>query len=175
MITSQQKAYNWKGFIVTNPNCTTTGTVTTLAPLHRKYGIKKLFCTSLRAVSGAGYPGVPSMDILDNVVTLISGEEEKMQWEASKIFGEVQKDGTVKFADFAVSAHCNRVGVTDGHTVCVSVELQNEPKDILEVEECIKNYLPEELYQYKSLMPSLPERPIRYREEPNRPQPRFDR
>lgn len=177
MIPMQQKKYEWKngGFIVTNPNCTTTGTVSVLTPIHNLFGIKKVFVTSMQAISGSGYPGVPSMDIVDNVVPYIGNEEEKMQWESQKIMGNVGDDGIVKYADFQVSAHCNRVAVTDGHTVCLSIELENKNVSVEMIKSALKNYQPEELYQYADVMPYLPTNPIRVREEENRPQPRFDR
>ncbi|HET7101909.1 MAG TPA: aspartate-semialdehyde dehydrogenase, partial [Terriglobia bacterium] len=120
MVRAQQKQRGWKGMIVTNPNCTTVGLVMSLAPLERAFGLEKVLVTSMQAVSGAGYPGVPSLDILGNVVPYIGGEEEKVEREAHKLLGKLQ-DGQVSKADFIVSAHCNRVLVEDGHTEAVSL------------------------------------------------------
>src|SRR5882724_9015404 len=110
------------GFIVTNPNCSTAGLVLVLKPLADAFGLEKIFVVTLQAVSGAGYPGVPSLDILGNVVPFIGGEEEKMEIEPQKICGDYV-DGEIRYAPFVISAHCNRVAVEDGHTECVSVKL----------------------------------------------------
>jgi aspartate-semialdehyde dehydrogenase len=166
LVAGQRARRPGKGFIVTNPNCSTIGLVMAAAPLHRALGITRLIVTTLQAISGAGYPGVPSADILDNVIPYIGGEEEKMESETLKILGSVRAP-----ASFPVSAHCHRVQVSDGHTLAISLETQERasPEEASRI-----------LREYRSPLaglglPSLPERPIDVREEPDRPQPRFDR
>ena len=112
------------GYIVTNPNCSAIGLVVALAPLHRKFAIESLFVTTMQAVSGAGYPGVASLDILGNVIPYIAKEEEKMEEETRKLLGRVRSDH-VEMADFTMTAHCNRVAVEDGHTESVSIKLRS--------------------------------------------------
>ncbi len=113
------------GYIVTNPNCSAIGLALALAPLQTKFGIESLFVTTMQAVSGAGYPGVPSLDILGNVVPFIKNEEEKMQEEVGKLLGTLKKD-RIEMMDAKISAHCNRVAVEDGHTECVSVKFSKK-------------------------------------------------
>src|SRR5690242_1232511 len=125
LVYEQRKHRGWKGMIVTNPNCTTVGLVMSLAPLERAFGLEKVLVTSMQAVSGAGYPGVPSLDILGNVIPHIGGEEEKVEQETQKLLGKLS-DGRVHPGDFAVSAHCNRVLVEDGHMESVSVALKSK-------------------------------------------------
>src|SRR5207245_4047232 len=157
------------GFIVTNPNCSTAGLVLVLKPLADAFGLEKIFVVTLQAISGAGYPGVPAMDIQANVVPFIRGEEEKMQQETQKILGEFTGEEIRPLAA-KVSAHCNRVPVTDGHTVTVSVELTTKPseQDLLA---CFDNFasVPQQRH-----LPSAPPRPIVYMPECDRPQPRRD-
>lgn len=170
-----------KGFIVTNANCSTTGLVVPLAALEAAFGpIDKCLVTTLQAISGGGYPGVPSMDILDNLVPYIGGEEEKIEWETSKILGGVLPDKSGfdyhKSSPITVSANCNRVAVIDGHTECVSVSFVNRPAPSPEqVAEVMRKYttLANELGKEK--VPSAPENPIVVTEEQDRPQPRLDR
>ena len=153
------------GGIITNPNCSTLGLALAIAPLHKSFGLKKVIATTLQAVSGAGYPGVSSLDVIDNCIPFIGGEEEKMEVEPLKIMGE--KD---RFADFKVSAQCNRVPFSDGHFISVSVELASKASR-QEVIEAIRTFDP-----LKELeLPSTPEPPLVYLEEDNRPQPRLDR
>ncbi len=116
------QARGWSGCILTNPNCTSTGLTVALKALQDSFGLKRVFVVSLQALSGAGYPGVPSLDIIDNVVPYIGGEEEKVEWEPRKMLGKLV-DSNVELTDTKFSAHTNRVGVADGHTVCASVEL----------------------------------------------------
>jgi aspartate-semialdehyde dehydrogenase len=168
LLPAQQKARSWKGQIVTNPNCSTIVLTMGLAPL-KQFGITKIITTTLQAVSGAGYPGVASMDILGNVVPFIGSEEEKMQQETQKIMGEFQGDHIEPLAA-KVSAHCNRVAVVDGHTVTVSVELSSKPSEA-EVRRAYDTFTA--LPQQRQL-PSAPVRPVIYMEEANRPQPRKD-
>jgi len=169
LIRVQQKNRGWKGFITTDPNCSTIGLALTLAPL-RQFGIKQVLVTTMQALSGAGYPGVPSLDILDNVVPFISGEEEKMESEAQKILGEFDGEA-IKFADFQASASCNRVNVKDGHLESVFVKLERDPS-LEEVEAAFVAFRGE---PQKLKLPSAPEQPIIVRHEKNRPQPRYDR
>jgi aspartate-semialdehyde dehydrogenase len=168
LVPGQQRARGWKGQIVTNPNCSTIVLTMGLAPL-KQFGIAKIVATTLQAISGAGYPGVASMDIVGNVIPFIGGEEEKMQQETQKILGEFRGDHVEPLAA-KVSAHCNRVPVVDGHTVTVSVELASKPAeaDLLRAFETFTG-----LPQQRQL-PSAPPKPVIYMEEANRPQPRKD-
>ena len=125
LIPTQRKNRGWSGAIVTNPNCSTITLAMALAPL-KPFGIRKILATTMQAVSGAGYPGLPSMDILGNVIPHIGGEEEKMEQETQKILGNFNAD-KVEHLPAEMSAHCNRVGVVDGHMVAVSVELEQSP------------------------------------------------
>ncbi len=169
VITIQQKARGWKGFISTDPNCSTIQLAVSLKPLM-SFGLKQVIVSTMQALSGAGYPGVPSLDIIDNVVPYIAKEEEKMEAEALKILGTF--DGNmVQNADFQLSASCNRVHVKDGHLESVFVKLANEPS-VEEVEEALASFQSE---PQKLKLPSAPQHPIVVRKEQNRPQPRFDR
>jgi aspartate-semialdehyde dehydrogenase len=168
LVPGQQRARGWKGQIVTNPNCSTIVLTMGLAPL-KQFGITKVIATTLQAISGAGYPGVASMDIVANVVPFIGGEEEKMQQETQKIMGEFRGDHIEPLAA-KVSAHCNRVPVVDGHTVTVSVELTAKPS-FDELHQAFDHFrgVPQE-----RALPSAPRRPVIYMHEGNRPQPRKD-
>ncbi len=165
----QKKKYGNNGYIVTNPNCSTIGLVMGIAPLHQKFMVKKIMVTTMQALSGAGYPGVASLDILDNVVPFIGGEEGKMETEPLKILGTLEKDA-FKSAAIKVSASCNRVNVKDGHLECVSVELEKKPS-LQEMIAAWESYNP--LRDYK--LPFSPAAPIVYLKNEKRPQPRFDR
>ena len=171
LIDRQRRERGWPGFITTNPNCSTTHLVSALHPLHEAFGVRKVFVVTMQAVSGAGYTGVTSMDIIDNVVPYISSEEEKMEHrEPQKLLGRF--DGqAVQTADFVVSAHCNRVPVRNGHLAAVSVEFDHRP-NLEDVRRAWAEYDP--LPQRMGL-PSAPQQAILYREEPDRPQPRMDR
>jgi aspartate-semialdehyde dehydrogenase len=169
LVREQSKKRGWKGFIVTNPNCTTIGLVMSLAPLEKKFGLEKVLMTSMQAVSGAGYPGVPTLDILANVIPYIGGEEEKVERETRRLLGKFV-DGEVKMGEFIVSAHCNRVMVEDGHTETISVALKS-PATIPDIVEAWRSY--RSLPQERDL-PFAPKHPIVVREERDRPQPRFD-
>jgi aspartate-semialdehyde dehydrogenase len=169
LVRQQRKQRGWKGMIVTNPNCTTIGLVMSLAPLEKKFGLEKVLMTSMQAVSGAGYPGVPTLDILANVIPYIGGEEEKVERETRRLLGKMV-DGQVQMGDFLVSAHCNRVMVEDGHTEAISVALK-APAAIPDIIEAWRAY--RSLPQERDL-PSAPKHPIIVREERDRPQPRFD-
>jgi aspartate-semialdehyde dehydrogenase len=159
-----------RGFIVTNPNCSTITLALALAPLHARFGIEAVVATTLQAISGAGYPGVASLDITDNVIPYISSEEEKIETESQKILGRLEGESITQ-APFAVSAQCHRVNVTDGHTVAARVRLARTASTE-ELREAFASFtsLPQELKLH-----SAPERPVIVRDEPDRPQPRLDR
>jgi aspartate-semialdehyde dehydrogenase len=165
----QQKMRGWKGFITTDPNCSTIQLAITLKPLMQ-FGLKQIIVATMQALSGAGYPGVPSLDIIDNVVPFISGEEEKMEAEALKILGTFNGKA-VQNADFKLSASCNRVQVKDGHLESVFIKLDQDPS-LQEIEAAFANFKGE---PQKLKLPSAPQQPIVVRYEKNRPQPRFDR
>lgn len=169
IIDRQRSRWPKGGFIVTNPNCSTIGLVLALAPLKRAFGLKKVIVTTLQAVSGAGYPGVASLDILDNVIPFISGEEEKIETETLKILGELGQGGFIP-AEMVVSASCTRVNVRDGHLESVSVELVEKPSPE-EVIQAWRSFNPLEGLG----LPSAPVPPVIYREEKDRPQPLKDR
>jgi aspartate-semialdehyde dehydrogenase len=166
----QRQLRGWSGAIVTNSNCTSTGTSIALKALQDAFGLKRVFLFSMQAISGAGYPGVPSMDILDNVVPYIQGEEEKVEWEARKILGYIAQ-GEIQPADFQISAHTNRVAVSDGHMVCLSVELA-APVSAERAAEALAAY---QAPQASCDLPSAPRPVIVLKAEPDRPQPRLDR
>ena len=169
LIPIQKKNRSWNGFISTDPNCSTIQLAITLKALMG-FGVKRLIVSTMQALSGAGYPGVPSLDIVDNVVPYISGEEEKMESETRKLLGTF--DGKqIQPADMTISASCNRVDVKDGHLEAVYVELEQKPS-IDEIKKAFRNFLGE---PQKLKLPTAPERPIIVREEVDRPQPRFDR
>jgi aspartate-semialdehyde dehydrogenase len=169
LIKVQQKLRGWKGFITTDPNCSTIQLAITLKPLMQ-FGLKEIIVSTMQALSGAGYPGVASLDIIDNVVPFISGEEEKMEAEALKILGNLNGN-TIKNADFKLSASCNRVHVKDGHLESVFIKLGVDPS-LKEIEAAFANFKGE---PQKLKLPSAPVNPIVVRHEKNRPQPRFDR
>lgn len=166
------------GFIVTNANCSTTGLVIPLAALERAFGpIDLCTVTTMQAISGGGYPGVPSFDIFDNIVPHIGGEEEKIEWEAAKILGGITEDGKAfdlrESSPLIVSASCNRVPVLEGHTECVSVRFARRPPPSVEqVIEAMRGYTCE---AQEVGCPSAPKQAIFLHEEPDRPQPRLDR
>ncbi len=163
------------GFMVTNPNCSAIGLVLALAPLHHRFGIDKIFVATMQAISGAGYPGVPSMDILGNVIPYIAKEEDKMEAETRKLLGSLQEGSLngsrVIDADLTLSAHCNRVAVEDGHTESVSLKLR-KPATAEEIMDAWNEFrcLPQKLK-----LPTAPEQPVIYESAPDRPQPRLDR
>jgi len=168
VIPLQQKNRGWTGQIVTNPNCSTIVLAMALAPL-RPFGITRVLATTMQAISGAGYPGVASMDINGNVVPFIGGEEEKMQQETQKILGDLTPEGFRPLAA-KVSAHCNRVAVTNGHMVATSFELSSQPSEA-DIIEALENF--RSTPQERNL-PSAPPKPIVYMSEKDRPQPRRD-
>ncbi len=163
------------GYIVTNPNCSAIGLVLALKPLQQRFGIDSLFVSTMQAVSGAGYPGVPSLDILGNVVPFIKSEEEKMQEECNKLLGALTGN-TVTPLPIRLSAHCNRVAVEDGHTECVSVKL----KSVATHEEVLAAWAEFQPFgnsglQFGVRLPTAPLHPIEFEAAPDRPQPRLDR
>jgi len=159
-----------QGFVVTNPNCSVTGLALALAPLDRAFGVRRLVVTTLQSVSGAGLSGPRAIDLLDNVVPYIPGEEEKIEAELGKILGRASASGFVP-ADIAVSAHCHRVPTTDGHMEAVSVELAHPagPEEAIAALEAFRGEV------HELGLPSAPARPIVVSREPDRPQTRLDR
>ncbi|MCI0473311.1 MAG: aspartate-semialdehyde dehydrogenase [Ignavibacteria bacterium] len=160
-----QKAKYKNGFIVTNPNCSTVVLCMSLYPVYRKFGLKRVVVTTMQAISGAGYPGVPSLDIMGNVVPHIPGEEEKMETETLKIFGKFE-NGKIDFASFGISAMCNRVPVKDGHTMSVSFETEKKASKE-EILECFEEYNNEHKNAAEADV-------LRYFGNPFRPQPLLD-
>ena len=165
-----------KGFLVCNSNCAVIGLVIPFAALQAAFGpIDKVSIVTLQAVSGAGYPGVSSMDMIDNVVPFIQGEEDKLESEARKILGTVNQEGTafVEQEELRVSASCNRVPVMDGHTACVSLSFSKRPApSAADIKAALRNYTTE---AQRLGCPSAPKPPIMVFEEDDRPQPRLDR
>jgi aspartate-semialdehyde dehydrogenase len=170
MLHTQRTRRGWQGALVTNPNCTTIPAAMVFRPLHDAFGLSKILLVSMQALSGAGYPGVASYDAVDNVVPFIGGEEGKVESESNKILGTLH-EGAVTPAPFAMSAHCNRVPVLEGHMECLSLALERStsPEEIAAVLRDFRG-LPQELD-----LPSAPPQPIIVRDEPDRPQPRRDR
>lgn len=172
ILSLQQAKRGWsKGFIVTNSNCSAMPLVLTLAPLHRAFGLKSVMVHTMQALSGAGYRGVPSLASLDNVIPFIATEEEKMAVESKKMLGEYDGD-RINSAEYALSAHCNRVPTLDGHMETVSLAFHQPPSDTWDIEALWRewNPLPQQLD-----LPGAPKPPIIIRSEPDRPQTRLDR
>jgi aspartate-semialdehyde dehydrogenase len=157
------------GYVVTNPNCSAIGLVLALAPLQQRFGLETVMAVTMQAVSGAGYPGVASLDILGNVIPYIAKEEEKMEEETRKLLGQMNGTKVVP-ATFAMSAQCNRVAVEDGHTESVSIRLKSKAKP----EEMIAAWNNFRAEPQELQLPSAPKNPIVYFGAPDRPQPRFD-
>lgn len=170
LVRVQQQRRGWRGFIVANANCTATHLTSALKPLHDAFGLEKVLVVSMQAVSGAGYPGVPTMDIADNVIPYIGNEEPKLEDEPRKMLGRLAGDH-IEYADFVISAHCNRVPTLDGHLECVSLALRHRatPEEAAEV---LRSYrsVPQEMG-----LPTAPDPCIIVRDEPDRPQVRLDR
>jgi aspartate-semialdehyde dehydrogenase len=160
---------NGAGYLVTNPNCSAIGLVLALKPLAQRFGLRAVFVSTMQAVSGAGYPGVPSLDILGNVVPFIRNEEEKLEAETQRLLGKLEDDRVVPL-DAKVSAHCNRVAVEDGHTESVSVQLGGKAtrEDILAA---WREFQPLQGHN----LPTAPLQPVVYDAGEDRPQPRLDR
>jgi aspartate-semialdehyde dehydrogenase len=169
LIEEQESRKQSGGYMVTNPNCSTIGLVIALKPLEERFGIEHIFVTTMQAVSGAGYPGVASMDILDNVVPFIGGEEEKMEAETLKLLGKMDAH-SVSPLQAGITAHCNRVPVIDGHTECVSIKFKKPAtrEQILAAWDGFKPLAGMDL-------PFAPGQPVQFAEQPDRPQPRLDR
>ena len=170
LLEAQREQFPSGGFIVTNPNCSTIMLALVLAPLHAAFGVESVVATTMQALSGAGYPGVASLDILDNVLPFIGGEEEKIEHETTKILGQLS-GSAIEPAPIAVSAQCHRVNVSDGHMAAVRVKLRRKTS-VEEVREVLASFrsLPQELRLH-----SAPPSPILLRDESNRPQPKLDR
>ena len=170
LIPEQRKTRGFPGFIVTNPNCSTTGIAMALKPLDDAFGVEKVIAFTMQAVSGAGYPGVPALDIIGNVLPYIPGEEEKIAREARLLLGRVESEAQVP-ADFQVSAHANRVPVIDGHTICLSIGFRDPPavEEAMDVLRAFRAPAP------VRELPSAPVYPLALRPEVDRPQPRKDR
>jgi aspartate-semialdehyde dehydrogenase len=171
-IEQQRKRRGGKGYIVTNPNCSTIGIAMAIAPLHRRFGIRTMHAMTMQAISGAGYNGVASFAILDNVIPYISGEEEKIEREPLRILGE-WRDGAFVDAAFPISAQTNRVPVIDGHMICMSISfVEKERATIDAVKAAIREFSGE---PQRLGLPSAPKRPLHLAEEADRPQSRLDR
>ncbi len=169
LIAQQKFTDDHSGFIVTNPNCVCIPLSMALAPLHRRYGIASVVMTTLQAISGGGYPGVPGMDITANIMPYIDGEEPKIGLEPLKILGEL-KNGTVQFADFPVEATATRVPTVEGHLLSVTVSFEEKPASADEAKKVIRDWQSplEDLD-----LPSAPKQPLRLYENPRFPQPRL--
>jgi aspartate-semialdehyde dehydrogenase len=169
ILESQQKKRGWKGGIITNGNCVAIVGALGLAPVQQKFGISKVFASTMQAVSGAGYPGVPSLDILGNVIPLIKDEEPKIEAELQKFLG-APKGGVIESAPFKVSSHANRVPVEHGHTICMSIELAKKASPD-EVSAAVAAWTGSPDARG---LPSAPPRPVQMAVSPDRPQPRLD-
>jgi aspartate-semialdehyde dehydrogenase len=169
VLESQRRKRKWSGGIVTNGNCVAIVAALPLAPIHQTFGIEKLFISTMQAVSGAGYPGVPSLDILGNVIPYIGDEEPKIEAEIPKFLGKAIGD-SVQSASFPVSAHANRVAVEHGHTVCVSVALAKKAS-ASDVESAMSEWTGAAAARG---LPTAPDRPLQHASRPDRPQPRLD-
>ena len=170
LVEQQKKRFGRGGFIVTNPNCTTVGLTMVLKPLHDAFVIKQVVVSTMQALSGAGYPGVPSLDTIDNVIPYIGDEEEKVETEPLKLLGKFS-NGKITPSSIKIDAYCNRVSVRDGHLETVTLEFEKKPY-VNEVIKVLENFtsVPQELK-----LPSAPKQPIVYRKEDDRPQPLLDK
>lgn len=170
MIKDQTFTDDGSGFIVTNPNCVTVPLVMSLRPIYDTFGIDSLIMTSMQAISGAGYPGVPSLDITGNVIPYIGGEEEKIQTEPLKLLGKLNSDNKVDLADFPMQVTATRVPVIEGHLLSVTLKLSKTPSSIDEVKEAIRNWK----NPISNLnLPTAPEVAIKLYDDPFYPQPRL--
>ena len=170
LIEIQRSRRDFRGALITDPNCTTIGLAIALKPIHDAFGVREVIVTTMQALSGAGLPGVPALSIADNVIPFIEKEEEKVCCELKKILGRM-RNGSVADASFSIHASCNRVPVSDGHLASVHVRM-GKKADIGAVKKALASFsgLPQKLH-----LPSAPERPIMVKEEADRPQPRLDR
>ena len=173
LIPTQQARRGWdKGFIVTDPNCSTVGLTLALKPLHDVFGVRRVIVTTMQALSGAGYPGVPSLDILDNIVPYIRNEEDKLVDEPRKLLGTFSSEsGTISPADITISPSCNRVATRDGHMQAISVEFEHKPSQ----EEVVEAFAAFASIPFELGCPSAVNPTIVVRHEPDRPQPVLDR
>jgi aspartate-semialdehyde dehydrogenase len=169
ILDAQRRNRGWRGGIVTNGNCSAIVTALALAPIQQRFGITEAFVSTMQAVSGAGYPGVASLDILGNVIPFINDEEEKLQSELQKFLGSFNGDA-IASAPVTVSAHCNRVAVENGHTVCVSLRLRDRAK-VRDVVDALKEWRGADAARG---LPSSPPKPLELVDLPDRPQPRRD-
>jgi aspartate-semialdehyde dehydrogenase len=170
LLETQQTQRGWSGGIVTNPNCASTGITIALKALGNAFGLRRAFVVTMQSISGAGYPGVASLDILDNVIPYIGGEEDKVEWEPKKMLG-VLENGEIRLSDVRISAQVNRVATTEGHLACLSVEFEWTPKP----EEALEVLRSFRLPDASAGLPSAPQPAIWVRDEVDRPQPRLDR
>ncbi len=170
LLNHQRAVRGWRGGITTNPNCTSTGLTVALKALQDAFGLTRVFAVSMQALSGAGYPGVSSLDIIDNVIPVIKGEEEKVETEPLKMLGRLNNTA-IEPADFVISAHTNRVAVVDGHMLCCSVELQHKASP----EEAIAAFQQYHAPAISADLHSAPHPAILVRTEDDRPQPKLDR
>jgi aspartate-semialdehyde dehydrogenase len=173
LIEEQPSRKSAGGYMVTNPNCSTIGLVMALKPIEERFGIEQIFVSTMQAVSGAGYPGVASMDILGNVVPFIGSEEEKMESETLKLLGKLEGHSVTPL-NARITAHCNRVAVEDGHTECVSIKLGNKLGRTVTREDLLAAWA-----EFRPLagqdLPTAPAQPVFFTEQNDRPQPRLDR
>lgn len=170
LLDAQQRSRGWQAGILTNPNCASTGITVALKALQNAFGLRRAWVVTLQAISGAGYPGVASLDILDNVIPYIAGEEEKVEWEPRKMLGSVE-NGALTLAGVCLSAQVNRIPVLDGHMASLSVELEQHASPA-EAAQILQAYQAPDLSRD---LPSAPQPVILLREEADRPQPRLDR
>lgn len=171
LVEKQRRERGWRGCIVTNPNCSTIALTLTIAPLARKFGIEAVQVTTMQALSGAGLSGPSALDMLDNVVPYIGGEEDKLETEPQKLLGTLAA-GSIEPMDIKISAQCNRVSTVHGHLECVAVKLGSR----VEQDELLAAWAEWHPLQDAGLhLPSAPAQPVIYLQEPNRPQPRVDR
>lgn len=169
LLAEQRKKRGWKGGIITNANCSATVAAMALAPLHEAFGLKQVFLMTMQALSGAGYPGVPSLDIIGNVVPFIADEEPKLERELGKLLGKMVDEEIVP-AEFAVSSHTNRVPVEHGHTICMTLSFKKKPTPEAAIEAMRKW----KGYEAARDLPSSPKNPVVVSQLPDRPQPRRD-
>jgi aspartate-semialdehyde dehydrogenase len=170
IIDSQKKKRGWEGFVVTGPVCTVTVLALSMQPVREAFGLKNVFVTTIQALSGAGYTGVPSMGVTDNMIPFIGGEEEKVEKETAKLFGRVA-NGKIVSSNVGISSTCTRIGVLHGHSGCVYAETDKP----VTIEEAARTFRTFQAEPQKLELPSAPKQPVIVRNETDRPQPRWDR
>jgi aspartate-semialdehyde dehydrogenase len=174
LMARQRETRGWSGGLITNANCSVTVAALALAPLHAAFGVERVFAATMQAVSGAGYPGVPSLDILGNAIPYIADEEPKIEQEMRKLLGAFDGGDAVVEPDIKVSAHANRVAVEHGHTICLSIGFARRPSPA-DVEAALREWrAPSDIARYLDACPTAPARPILLADQPDRPQPRRD-